>query len=131
MEGARAKNGGSPGRGRLITLPAIWKDPWGKWAVGEALINTEAKTIFIDETGAQQNSLHVTTIDQNILITLGDGMCSQEATCQAKGTITIERPDTQICAIVIKLGKDIIIRQDWLPKKQANNQLRKKYHTAT
>ena len=59
----RPGNGGSPGRGRLITLPAIWKDPWGKWAVGKALINTEAETIFIDETRAQQNSLHVTTID--------------------------------------------------------------------
>ena len=30
--------------------------------------------------------------------------------------ITIERRDTQICAIVIKLGKDIIIGQDWLQK---------------
>ena len=82
----------------------------------EALINTRAKTTFIDETWTQQNSLHVTTIDKNILITLGDGTCSQEATRHARGTITIERRNTQICAIVIKLGRDIIIGQDWLQK---------------
>ena len=112
----RLGNGGSPGQGRLITLPAIWKDPWGRRAVGEALIDTGAKTTFIDEAWTQQNSLHVTTMDENILITLGDGTCSQEATRQASGTITIEGRDTQICAMVIKLGRDIIIGQDWLRK---------------
>ena len=112
----RPGNGGSPGRGRLITLPAIWKDPWGRRAVGEALIDTGAKTTFIDETWARQNSLHVTTMDKNIPITLRDRTCSQEATRQARGTITIKRRNTQICAIVIKLGKDIIIGQDWLQK---------------
>ena len=76
----RPGNGGSLGRGRLITLPAIWKDPWGRQAVGEALIDTGAKTTFIDKTWAQQNSFHVTTIDENIPLTLGDGTCSQEAT---------------------------------------------------
>ena len=82
----------------------------------EALIDTGAKTPFIDETWAQQNSLHITTMDKNILITLGDGTCSQEATRQARGTITIKGRDTQICAMVIKLGRDIIIGQDWLQK---------------
>ena len=48
----RPGNGGSPGQGRLITLPAIWKDPWGRQAVEEALIDTGAKTTFIDETWA-------------------------------------------------------------------------------
>ena len=43
-------------------------------------------------------------------------MCSQKTTCQARETITIERCDTQICAMVIKLGRDIIIGQDWLQK---------------
>ena len=104
------------GRGRLITLPAIWKDPWGRWVVGEALINTGAKTTFINETWARQNSLHVTTMDKKIPITLGDRTCSQEATRQARGMITIKRRDTQICAMVIKLGRDIIIGQDWLQK---------------
>ena len=41
-------------------------------------------------------------------------MCSQEATRQARGTITIEGRDTQMCAMIIKLGRDIIIGQDWL-----------------
>ena len=108
----RPENGGSPGQGRLITLPAIWKDPWGRRAVGEALIDTGAETTFINETWARQNSLHVTTMDENIPITLENGMCSQEATRQARGTITIEGRNTQICAMVIKLGRDIIIRQD-------------------
>ena len=45
-------------------------------------------------------------------------MCSQKATCQAKRTITIKGRNTQICAIVIKLGTDIIIGQDRL---QENN----------
>ena len=53
---------------------------------------------------------------QNILITLGDETCSQEDTCQARGTITIKGRDTQICAMFIKLGRDIIIGQDWLRK---------------
>ena len=56
------------------------------------------------------------TMDENIPITLGDKTCSQEATRQARGTITIEGRDTPICAMVIKLGRDIIIRQDWLQK---------------
>ena len=86
--------------------------------MGEALINTGAETTFIGETWAQQNNLHVTTIDENIPITLGDRTCSQEATRQARGTITIEGRDTQICAMVIKLGRDIIIGQDWLQKKK-------------
>ena len=47
---------------------------------------------------------------------LGDWTCSQEATRHARGTITIKGRDTQICAVVIKLGKDIIIGQDWLQK---------------
>ena len=55
-------------------------------------------------------------MDENIPITLGDGMSSQEATHQARGTITIERRNTQICAMVFKLGRDIIIGQDWLQK---------------
>ena len=55
-------------------------------------------------------------MDENIPITLGDRTCSQEATRLARGTITIEGHDTQICAMVIKLGRDIIIRQDWLQK---------------
>ena len=55
-------------------------------------------------------------MDKNIPISLGDGTCSQEATCQARGTITIKGCDTQICAIVIKLGRDIIIEQHWLQK---------------
>ena len=55
-------------------------------------------------------------MDKNIPITLGDKTCSQEATRQARGTITIKGRDTQICAIVIKLGRDIIIGQDWLQK---------------
>ena len=110
----RPGNGGSPGQGRLITLPAIWKDPWGRQAVRKALIDTGAKITFINETWAQQNSLHVTTMDENIPITLGDGMCSQEANRQAKGTITIKECNTQICAMVIKLDRDIIIGQDWL-----------------
>ena len=42
-------------------------------------------------------------------------MCSQETTRQARGTITIKRRNTQICAI-IELGRDIIIGQDWLQK---------------
>ena len=112
----RLGNGGRPGRGRLITLPAIWKDPWGRWAAREALIDTGAETTFINETRAQKNSLHVTTMDKTIPITLGDRTCSQEATRQARGTITIKGRDTQICAIVIKLGRDIIIGQDWLQK---------------
>ena len=84
--------------------------------MGETLINTGAETTFIDKIGARQNSLHVTTMDENIPITLGDGTCSQQATRQARGTITIEERDTQICAMVIKLGRDIIIGQDWLQK---------------
>ena len=48
----RPGNRGSPGQGRLITLPAIWKDPWGRRAVREALIDTRAKTTFIDEIWA-------------------------------------------------------------------------------
>ena len=55
-------------------------------------------------------------MDKNIPITFEDGTCSQEATRQARGTITIERRNLQICAIVIKLGRDIIIGQDWLQK---------------
>ena len=55
-------------------------------------------------------------MDKNIPITLGDGTCSQETTCQARGTITIKGRNTQICAMVIKLGRDIIIGQDWLQK---------------
>ena len=55
-------------------------------------------------------------MDKNIPITLGDGTCSQEATRQARGTITIRGHDTQICAMVIKLGRDIIIGQDWLQR---------------
>ena len=55
-------------------------------------------------------------MDKNIPITLGDGTCSQEATRQARGTITIKERDTQICAVIIKLGRDIIIGQDWLQK---------------
>ena len=110
----RPDNGKSAGQGRLITLPAIWKDPWGRQAVGEALIDTGAKKTFIHETWAKQNSLHVTTIDENIQITLGDGTCSQKATRQARGTITIEGRETEICAMVIRLGRDIIIGQDWL-----------------
>ena len=55
-------------------------------------------------------------MDENIPITLGDRTCSQEATRQARGTITIEGRNTQICAMVIKLGRDIIIGQDWLQK---------------
>ena len=55
-------------------------------------------------------------MDENIPITLGDRTCSQEATRQARGTITIEGRNTQICAMVIKLGGDIIIGQDWLQK---------------
>ena len=57
-------------------------------------------------------------MDENIPITLKDRTCSQEATRQARGTITIEGCDTQICAMVIKLGRDIIIGQDWLQKKK-------------
>ena len=112
----RPGNRGSPGQGRLITLPAIWKDPWGRRAVEETLIDTGAKTTFINETWAQQNSLHVTTMDKNIPITLGDETCSPEATRQARGTITIKGHNTQICAMVIKLGWDIIIGQDWQQK---------------
>ena len=48
----RPGNRGSPGQGRLITLPAFWKDPWGRRAVGEALIDTGAETTFIDEIWA-------------------------------------------------------------------------------
>ena len=55
-------------------------------------------------------------MDKNIPITLGDRTCSQEATRQARGTITIEGCNTQIYTIVIKLGRDIIIGQDWLQK---------------
>ena len=55
-------------------------------------------------------------MDKNIPITLGDGTCSQEATRQARETIIIKRRDTQICAIVIKLGRVVIIGQDWLQK---------------
>ena len=55
-------------------------------------------------------------MDENTLITLGDETCSQEGTRQARGTITIKGRNTQICAMVIKLGRDIIIRQDWLQK---------------
>ena len=55
-------------------------------------------------------------MDKNILITLGDRACSQEATRQARGTINIKGRNMQICAIVIKLGRDIIIGQDWLQK---------------
>ena len=84
--------------------------------MGEALIDTGAETTFINETWAQQNSLHITTMDKNIPITLGDGTCSQETTRQARGTITIKGRDTQICAMVIKLGRDIIIGQDWLQR---------------
>ena len=84
--------------------------------MGEALIDTGAKTTFINETWAQQNSLHVTTMGKNTPIILGDGTCSQEATHQARGTITIKGRDTQIYAMVIKLGRDIIIGQDWLQK---------------
>ena len=80
------------------------------------MIDTGAKTTFINETWARQNSLHVTTMDENIPITLGDRTCSQEANRQARGTITIKGRDTQICAIVIKLGRNIIIGQDWLQK---------------
>ena len=112
----RPGNGGSLGQGRLITLPAIWKNPWGRRPVGEALIDTGAKTTFIDETWAQKNSLHVTTIEENIPIILEDGTCSQEVTCQARGTITIKKGNTQICTMVIKLGRDIFIGQDWLQK---------------
>ena len=112
----RPGNGGSLGQGRLIILPAIWKDPWGRRKVREALIDTRAETTSIDKTWARQNSLHVTTMDKNIPIMLEDGTCSQEATRQARGTITIKGRNTQICAIVIKLGRDIIIRQDWLQK---------------
>ena len=78
----------------------------------EALIDTGAKTTFINETWAQQNSLHVTTMVENIPITLGDKTCSQEATRKARGTIIIEGRNTQICAMVIKLGRDFIIGQD-------------------
>ena len=56
------------------------------------------------------------TMDKNIPITLGDGICRQDATRQARGTITIKGRNTQICAMVIKLGRDIIIGQDWLQK---------------
>ena len=112
----RPGNGRSLGQGRLITLPAIWKDPWGRQAVGEALIDTGAKTTFIDKTWTQQNSLYITTMDKNIPITLEDRTCSQEAIRQARKTITIKGCDIQICAIVIKLGRDIIIGQDWLQK---------------
>ena len=84
--------------------------------MGKALIDTGAETTFIGETWARQNSLHITTIDKNIPITLGDGTCSKEATRQARGTTTIMGRDTQICAMVIKLGRDIIIGQDWLQK---------------
>ena len=84
--------------------------------MGEALIDTRAETKFIDEIWARQNSLHITTMDKNISITLGDRTCSQEATRQARGTITIKGRNTQICAMVIKLDKDIIITQDWLQK---------------
>ena len=84
--------------------------------MGEALINTGAETTFIDEIWARQNSLHVTTMDKNKPITLEDGTCSQEATRQARGTITIKGRNTQIWAMVIKLGRDIIIGQDWLQK---------------
>ena len=55
-------------------------------------------------------------MDENIPITLGDKICSQKATRQTRGTITIEGRNTQICAIVIKLSRDIIIGQDWLQK---------------
>ena len=122
----RPGNGGSLGRGRLITLPAIWKDPWGRRAVEEALIDTGAKTTFIDETWTQQNSFHITTMDKNIPITLGDGTCSQEATRQARETITIKRRDRQICAMIIKLSKDIIIGQDWLQKNKPTIDWKKK-----
>ena len=47
---------------------------------------------------------------------LGDGTCSQEATRQARGTITVKGCDTQIWAMVIKQGRDTIIGQDWLQK---------------
>ena len=117
----RPENEGSSGRGRLITLPAIWKDPWGRRAVRKALFDTGAKTTFIDETWARQNSFHVTTMDKNIPITLGDETCNQEATRQARGTITIKGCNTQICAMVIKLGRDIIIGQDWLRKNKPTN----------
>ena len=112
----RPENKGSVGQGRLITLLAIWKVPWGRRAVGEALIDTGAEITFIDETWAQQNSLHVTTMDKNIPIMLGDETCNQEATCQARGTITIKGRNMQICAMFIELGRDIIIGQDWLQK---------------
>ena len=82
--------------------------------MGEVLIDTGAKKTFIDETWARQYSLHIIAMDENILITLEDRTCSQEATYQARGTITIEGCNMQICAMVIKLGKDIIIKQDWL-----------------
>ena len=55
-------------------------------------------------------------MDEEIPVTLEEKTCSQEAVCQARGTITIEESDMQICAIVIKLGRDIIIGQDWLQK---------------
>ena len=87
----------------------------------EALIDTGAETTFINETWAQQNSLHITTMDKNIPIMLRDGTCSQEATRQARGTITIKGRDTQICAMVIKLGRDIIIGQDWLQRNKPIN----------
>ena len=127
----RLGNERSLGQWRLITLPAVWKDSWGRQAVGEALIDTRTETTFINKTLAQQNSLHIMTMDKNIPIMLEDRTCSQGATRQARGTITIEGCDTQICAIVIKLGRDIIIGQDWLQKKQANNWMGKKYHMAT
>ena len=80
------------------------------------MIDTRAKTTFIDKIWAQQNSLHIITMDKNIPITLGDKTCSQKATRQARGTITIKGRVTQICAMVIKLGRDIIIRRDWIQK---------------
>ena len=82
----------------------------------KALIDTGAETTFINKTWAQQNSLHITTMDENIPIMLGDKTCSKKATRQARGTIIIKGRDTQICAMVIKLGRDIIIEQDWLQK---------------
>ena len=55
-------------------------------------------------------------MNKDLPITVGDRTYSQEATCQIRGTITIKGHDTQIYAIIIKLSKDIIIRQNWLEK---------------
>ena len=70
----------------------------------EALIDTEDKTTFINETGISHNGLHVIIMDKNILIKLENKMCSQEAIDQLKEIITIEKHNSQICAIVIKLN---------------------------